>query len=226
VFGVGVGVGVEFPEEYQVCGVPMEERGTRLTESLTVLSKLWTGEPGHARRPLLQVREGRHAAAATPGRRPADLVRRPLGRGAEARMIDGWMSYVVTPDMFRQSLDKFAAAADAAGRVFERGFASAHLLFTRVDRTYEDALEAATKSLSRRYAMDFRRAAQRYCALDRPQEVVETIRRFYEAGARHVIRRRATSAASALRLFGNNEPVVSHIDELSSVLAKQLVRQI
>jgi alkanesulfonate monooxygenase SsuD/methylene tetrahydromethanopterin reductase-like flavin-dependent oxidoreductase (luciferase family) len=93
----------------------------------------------------------------------------------------------VTPDMFRQSLDKIVAAADAAGRVFERGFASVHLLSTRVDRTYEDALEAASKSLSRRYAMDFRRAAQRYCALGRPQGVVETIRRFYEAGARHVI---------------------------------------
>ena len=97
------------------------------------------------------------------------------------------MSYVVTPDMFRQSLDKIAEAAAAADRKFERGFAAAHLLFTRVDRTYEDALEAATKSLSTRYAMDFRRAAQRYCALGPPQQVVETIRRFHEAGARHVI---------------------------------------
>jgi len=104
-----------------------------------------------------------------------------------ARMTDGWMSYVVTPDMFRQGLDKIAAAAQEAGRAFERGFAAAHLLFTRVDRTYEDALEAATKSLSTRYAMDFRKAAQRYCALGRPQEVVDTIRRFYDAGARHVI---------------------------------------
>jgi alkanesulfonate monooxygenase SsuD/methylene tetrahydromethanopterin reductase-like flavin-dependent oxidoreductase (luciferase family) len=104
-----------------------------------------------------------------------------------ALMTDGWMSYVVTPDMFHESLEKIAKAAHAGGRIFDRGFAAAHLLFTRVDKTYEDALEAATRSLSTRYAMDFRRAAQRYCALGPPQQVVETIRRFYDAGARHVI---------------------------------------
>jgi alkanesulfonate monooxygenase SsuD/methylene tetrahydromethanopterin reductase-like flavin-dependent oxidoreductase (luciferase family) len=103
------------------------------------------------------------------------------------RLTDGWMSYVVTPDMFRQGLEKIGAAAGAAGRDFERGFGTAHLLFTRVDDTYEKALDAATVSLSRRYAMDFRKAAQRYCALGPATEVVETIRRFHEAGARHVI---------------------------------------
>ena len=35
--------------------------------------------------------------------------------------------------------------------------------------------------------MDFRKAAQRYCALGPPQRVVDTIRRFHEAGVRHVI---------------------------------------
>jgi alkanesulfonate monooxygenase SsuD/methylene tetrahydromethanopterin reductase-like flavin-dependent oxidoreductase (luciferase family) len=35
--------------------------------------------------------------------------------------------------------------------------------------------------------MDFRKAAERYCALGPPQRVVETILRFHEAGARHVI---------------------------------------
>jgi alkanesulfonate monooxygenase SsuD/methylene tetrahydromethanopterin reductase-like flavin-dependent oxidoreductase (luciferase family) len=35
--------------------------------------------------------------------------------------------------------------------------------------------------------MDFRKAAERYCALGPSQRVVETILRFHEAGARHVI---------------------------------------
>jgi alkanesulfonate monooxygenase SsuD/methylene tetrahydromethanopterin reductase-like flavin-dependent oxidoreductase (luciferase family) len=103
------------------------------------------------------------------------------------RLTDGWMSYVVTPDMFRQGLEKIAAAASAAARTFDRSFGTAHLLFTRIDDTYEKALDAATVSLSQRYAMDFRKAAQRYCALGPPQQVVETILRFHEAGARHVI---------------------------------------
>src|SRR5689334_10522635 len=44
-FVFGVGVGGEFPKEFEVCGVPVNERGARLTESLEVLRTLWTGEP-------------------------------------------------------------------------------------------------------------------------------------------------------------------------------------
>lgn len=50
-----------------------------------------------------------------------------------------------------------------------------HLLFTSLDDTYEKALDAATKVLSHRYAMDFRRAAERYAALGRPEQVAAKI---------------------------------------------------
>jgi probable F420-dependent oxidoreductase len=188
-FVFGVGVGGEFPTEYEACGVPLGERGARLSESLTVLRKLWTGEPAsHDGRFFkfegVTMQPPPRQAGGPPiwcgGRTDAALRR--IGR-----MTDGWMSYVVTPEMFRDGLGKIAAAAKEAGRVFERGFATAHLLFTRIDDTYEKALDAATVSLSTRYAMDFRKAAQRYCALGPPERVVESIRRFHEAGARHVI---------------------------------------
>jgi len=60
-------------------------------------------------------------------------------------------------------------------------------LFTRIDDSYEQALDAATETLSVRYAMDFRRAAQRYCALGKPEQVVERVREFHAAGVRHVM---------------------------------------
>ena len=188
-FIFGVGVGGEFPKEYEACGVPIKERGARLSESLTVMRKLWTGEPvSHAGRffPLEDVkmqpppRQSGGPPIWCGGR--ADPALRRIGR-----MTDGWMSYVVTPDMYRQGLEKIATAASEAGRTFDRGFGTAHLLFTRIDDTYEKALDAATISLSQRYAMDFRKAAQRYCALGPPQEVVETIFKFQQAGVRHVI---------------------------------------
>jgi probable F420-dependent oxidoreductase len=188
-FIFGVGVGGEFPKEYQACGVPIAERGARLSESLAVLRALWSGEAvSHDGRFFqfdgIRMQPPSRQAGGPPiwcGGRSDPALRRV------ARMTDGWMSYVVTPDMFREGLDKIAAAADAAGRVFERGFGTAHLLFTRIDDTYEKALEAATVSLSQRYAMDFRKAAQRYCALGPPERVVESIVRFHEAGVRHVI---------------------------------------
>jgi hypothetical protein len=49
------------------------------------------------------------------------------------------------------------------------------------------ALDRASETLSVRYAMDFRKAAERYCALGTPQMVAERIRAFHAAGVRHVV---------------------------------------
>ena len=163
-FIFGVGVGGEFPKEYEACGVPLNERGARLSESLTIMRKLWTGEPvSHAGKFFNFEGVKMQPPPRQPGGPPiwcggrADPALRRIGR-----MTDGWMSYVVTPDMYRQGLEKIATAASEAARTFDRGFGTAHLLFTRIDDTYEKALDAATVSLSQRYAMDFRKAAQRY----------------------------------------------------------------
>jgi alkanesulfonate monooxygenase SsuD/methylene tetrahydromethanopterin reductase-like flavin-dependent oxidoreductase (luciferase family) len=40
----GVGVGGEFPREYEVCGVPRGERGARLSEGIGLLRQFWSGE--------------------------------------------------------------------------------------------------------------------------------------------------------------------------------------
>lgn len=187
-FIFGVGVGGEFPKEYEACGVPREERGARLSEGMDIVRKLWTGEPVTHR--------GRfHSFSEIPMRPPArqpggppiwcggrtDAAFRRMGRKA-----DGYVSYVVTPEMYRSALDKISAAADAAKREVSR-FGTGHLLFARIDDTYEKALDAASESLSVRYAMDFRKATQRYAALGKPEQVVDKIREFHDAGLRHVI---------------------------------------
>jgi probable F420-dependent oxidoreductase len=185
----GVGVGGEFPKEYEVCGVPHGERGARLTEGIGLLRQFWSGEKvSHA---------GRYYGPFTdvPMQPPARQSGGPPiwcgGRSDGAlrrtgRLADGWLSYVVTPEMYRAGLEKIDAAAHEAGRSVAQ-FGTAHLLFTRIDDSYEKALDAATETLSVRYAMDFRKAAQRYCALGTPQQVVDRIREFHAAGVRHVI---------------------------------------
>jgi probable F420-dependent oxidoreductase len=160
----GVGVGGEFPKEFEACGVPVLERGARLTESIALLRRFWSGEP--------VTHHGRYFGpfAEVPMRPPARQPGGPpiwLGGRSDAalrragRLGDGYISYVVTPEMYCDALRKIAAAADAAGRDVE-GFGTAHLLFTRLDDTYEKALDAATETLSVRYAMDFRKPAQRF----------------------------------------------------------------
>lgn len=182
----GVGVGGEFPREYEACGVPVRERGARLSEAIPLLRRLWTGEPvsheGRFHRFPEVVLRPRPAQPGGPpiwcgGRSPAALER-------IARMGDGWISYVVTPEMYRDGLEQIARAADSAARRLTR-FGSAHLLFTRIDDDYERALDVATDHLSQRYAMDFRKAAARYAALGRPADVAAKLAAFFASGVRH-----------------------------------------
>lgn len=187
-FVFGVGVGGEFPLEYEVCGVPVKERGVRLGEAIQVLKKLWTGETvshGGAFYPFpeVQMLPTPHRAGGPPiwcgGRSEAALRR--IGRVA-----DGWISYVVTPERYRQGLETIARAAEEHGREIER-LGTGHLLFAWIDDDYERALDAATEHLSMRYAMDFRKAAQRYAALGPPADVAARIAAFRDAGVRHFV---------------------------------------
>jgi probable F420-dependent oxidoreductase len=187
-FIFGVGVGGEFAKEYESCGVPIKERGARLGEAIPLLRKLWSGEPvTHDGTYYPSFREvPMQPPARQAGGPPIWCGGRSDGALARAgRIADGWISYVVTPEMYKSGLDKIAAAAASAGRNGAK-FGTGHLLFTRVDDTYEKALDAATVSLSHRYAMDFRKAAERYAALGSPQQIADRMRAFHAAGVRHI----------------------------------------
>ena len=41
-YNFGVGIGGEFPKEFEACGVPVKQRGSRTNEALEVITKLWT----------------------------------------------------------------------------------------------------------------------------------------------------------------------------------------
>ena len=184
----GVGVGGEFPGEYAACGVPIEERGARLTEAIPMLRGLWSGEEFESDGRFYPIPKTRMLPKTIQpggpriwaGGRSAGALRR-LGR-----MGDGWISYVVTPEQYAEGLATIASEAAAAARTIER-FDTGHLLFTFIDDSYEAALDAATDHLSMRYAMDFRKAAQRYAALGRPEDVAERVQQYLDAGLRHIV---------------------------------------
>ena len=183
----GVGVGGEFPKEFAVAGVPLNERGARLSAAIPLLRQLWAGGPvSHSSRYFGEFSE---VAMQPPARQQGGPPiwcggRADAALARAARLADGWMSYVVTPDQYRAALTKIDEAM--VGRAPDR-FGTGHLLFVRLDDTYEAALDAAAKSLSQRYAMDFRRPAERYAALGNPDQVAQRIRDFHAAGARHLV---------------------------------------
>ena len=178
-FILGVGVGGEFPREYAACDVAHKERGARLAEGVAVLRKFFTGQPvshkGKFYGPFEDV--PMNPPPRQPGGPPIwfagrkDPALRRIGR-----LGDGYLAYLVSPEMYRDALQTIDQAAQQA----DRGtipFGTGHLLFTRLDHTYEQALDRATETLRVRYAMDFRKAAQQYCALGTPEIVVERIPR-------------------------------------------------
>ncbi len=184
----GVGVGGEFPGEFALAGVPVEERGARLSEAIEVVRKLWSAKPvKHDGKfypfPEIQMLPAPHRPGGPPiwcGARKRPALRRA------GRLADGWLSYAVTPDQYRAALQTISAAAEEAERDLSH-FATGHLLFIRLAKDYQSALQYVTEKLSARYAMDFSAPAKRYCALGTAQEVAESIRQFHAAGMRHLV---------------------------------------
>lgn len=187
-FIFGVGGGGEFAREFAACGVPVAERGARLSEGIAVVRKLWRDQPvNHVGRFWQFDDVHMQPGPFTPGGPPiwfggrSDAALRRTGR-----LGDGWISYVVTPEQYAAGLTTIGSARAEAGRSGE-AFGTGHLLFMRMDDSYAEALDAAAALLSRRYAMDFRKPAQRYCALGDPQTIASTLRQFHTAGVRHFI---------------------------------------
>lgn len=187
-FIFGVGVGGEFPREWQACGVPVSERGGRTNEALEIIRRLWT-EPRVTHRGRYYSFEdvAMEPHPATAGGPPIWIGGRaePAQRRA-ARLGDGWVPYVITAKRYAEGLEFIGREAERAGRRFER-FGTGVFLFSAIAENYERAHQIASASLSRRYAMDFTEPARRYGALGTPADVAAKIAEYVAAGARDFV---------------------------------------
>lgn len=184
----GVGVGGENPKEFELCGVPHAERGARVTEAIEVVRRLWRDTPAS-----FQGRFTRFTNVSIdpkpvqPGGPPIWVGGRSDAALARAgRQGDGWISYVVHPDRYAQSLVKIRAAAEAAGRTLSQ-FTAAHLTFVTVGHDWETAKAAWVRALSKRYAQDFEPLAKKYGVIGTPAQCAEQLERFVEAGCRYFV---------------------------------------
>ena len=83
---VGIGVGGDFPQEFEAVGVPLAERGARTDEAMDVMRALWTGEPvtHHGRFFDLDGAALNAVGGAAPAGRPAAHRVRPQAPGDAA----------------------------------------------------------------------------------------------------------------------------------------------
>src|SRR5881409_2652869 len=146
----GVGVGGENPKEFELCGVLHAERGARVTEGIDVVRALWRDTPA-----TFQGRFNRFAGISIDPKPVQVLPPIWVGGRSDAaltragRQGDGWVSYVITADRFRQSLEKIRAAAAAQGRPLDGDEREVP------GGDHERARAAWVERLSRRYAQDF-----------------------------------------------------------------------
>ena len=184
----GVGVGGENPKEFELCGVPHRERGARVTEGIDVVRTLWRDSPASFK--------GRFTAFdgvsidPKPVQRPGPPIwiggRSDAALTRAGRQGDGWMSYVVQPERYAQSVDKIRVAGAAAGRALD-GFAFAHLAFVTVGRDWESAKAVWVAHLSKRYAQDFEPLARKYGIIGTPEQCAEQLARFRDAGCTYIV---------------------------------------
>jgi alkanesulfonate monooxygenase SsuD/methylene tetrahydromethanopterin reductase-like flavin-dependent oxidoreductase (luciferase family) len=186
-FIFGIGVGGEFPAEYQACGVPVKERGGRTNESIEIIKRLRTGEPVEYRGkyfsfgPITMLPK-----PATPGGPPIWIGgRSDAALRRAARLGDGWMPYVITAERFAAGMEFITREAELARRSFT-SFGTAAQIFATIADSYEKGVDIASERLSKRYAMDFREATKRYAAVGRPADIAEQLSAYIKAGARDI----------------------------------------
>src|SRR5262249_7804375 len=183
----GVGVGGEFPKEFEACGVPHRERGARVDEGIAVCRALWGPSPasfdGRFTRFTDVALEPKPVQPGGPpiwigGRSDAALRR-------AARLGDGWVAYLVTPERFRTSREKSGPFARERKRpLAPPRSGAAHVLFTVPDDAWERARAQAARQLGRQYNQPFDDLARKYCLLGPPAACLEQLDRFVAAGAR------------------------------------------
>jgi alkanesulfonate monooxygenase SsuD/methylene tetrahydromethanopterin reductase-like flavin-dependent oxidoreductase (luciferase family) len=183
-FDMGVGVGGEYPPEFEAAGVEVTQRGTRTDEALELLQRLWRDETvdfdgRFTRIPGLALQPGPVQAGGPPiwlgGRSPAAIRR-------AARFADVWMPYMYTPDHLASSLADVRAAAEALGRdpATVRG---AVFCWGGVDPDAAVARREVIDGVSAVYEQDFSRLADRYLLHGDPDRVVARAREYADAGA-------------------------------------------
>jgi probable F420-dependent oxidoreductase len=197
-FTLGVGIGGEFPKEFEAAGVPVESRGARTDEALEVVHRLLTSTDVSV--------NGRYTAfdGVTIAPRPANRLpvwiagRRPAALRRVARWGDAWLPYLRTP----------AQVAEGRAEIATHGWSgrTALFAFTTVDRDGDRARAMAAERVGRTYRQDFTSFAEKYLVAGTPGECAARLREYRDVGVDVVVFRIACprkEADAMLRLLAD-----------------------
>ena len=187
---LGVGIGGEYPAEFENSGLRVNQRGRRTDECLEVMRRLWQGEKVDF--------EGRHFQLSGAEINPLPLQtphppvwvsgRRDAAMQRAAKFGEGWVPYFFDPPRYRDSVEKIEAFADEYGRSLN-GFQWGFFPYISMYDTEQQAAEIAARQLGGQYLYggDFINIVRRYCLLGTPEQCAERLQEYIDAGARHIV---------------------------------------
>ena len=187
---LGVGVGGEFPAEFEAVEIPLKERGARTNECLEALERLWTQQQVDYQGHYYNLKDV--SIVPPPTQRPHPPVwiagRRTAAMRRAVRYGNGWFPYFYSPERYRDSVTKIRAMADEDGRDLA-GFRWADFQFIAIYDSKDEAAQAAAGTLGMRflYSGDFMNMVGSYCVLGTPKECIARLEEYVEAGARDLV---------------------------------------
>ncbi len=113
-FMLGVGVGGEFPNEFEACGVPVKQRGSRTDDALEVVTRTWTDTDVSYQGRYTTLNNFSLKPLPVQKPRPPIWVsgRQEAAMRRAARYADGWLPYMYTPEMVAGSMNEIRRFAE------------------------------------------------------------------------------------------------------------------
>lgn len=184
-----VGVGGDYPREFEGCEVPMKERGQRVTEAIEIMRKYWTGERFDYDGKIFQLKDvDMLPTPVQPGGPPIWVSGRqeaPMKRAA--RLGDGWHPYMYTAKRCRESFLKVKEFAEEAGRTLPDDYVFAIFVYVVLYDDVDEARRRGIEELSFRYEQDFSELVDKYCAYGPPERIIDFLTPYIEAGVNYFI---------------------------------------
>ena len=183
-FTLGVGVGGEFANEFEACGIPVKQRGSRTDDALEVITRAWTTTD--------VTYDGRYTKLENFSLKPLPIQkpRPPIwvsGRSdaamrRAAKYADGWLPYMYTPEQLAKSIAAIRARGEDQGRDMAN-FKFGLYIFSAVHEDNDRAQSFAVDRLSKQYSQDFSKLVPKYALAGDPKSCRARLSEYIEAGA-------------------------------------------